>query len=182
MEIAAHNIMLGKTDTAVVVGVESMTSDAPYLIPQARMGYRMGPGAIEDHMLHDGLIDELVPGQGLTAENVAERYGITREECDELALMSHTRAREAIDGGRFQREVVPVELPKKRGKNFVFDTDEHLIRDASMELMSAFSCLAFKRMACDCRQCIRHQRRRCRRHNVCGQSAANEDQAVDEAH
>lgn len=137
LEIAAHNIMLGKTDIALVVGVESMTN-APYLIPKARMGYRMGPGAIEDHMLHDGLIDELVPGHmGLTAENVAERYGITREECDELALMSHTRAREAIDGGRFEREVVPVELPKKRGKNFVFDTDEHLIRDASMESMSA---------------------------------------------
>jgi acetyl-CoA C-acetyltransferase len=137
LEIAAHNIMLGKTDIALVVGVESMTN-APYLIPNARMGYRMGPGAIEDHMLHDGLIDELVPGHmGLTAENVAERYGITREECDELALMSHTRAREAIDGGRFEREVVPVELPKKRGKNFVFDTDEHLIREASVESMSA---------------------------------------------
>lgn len=137
LEIAAHNIMLGKTDIALVVGVESMTN-APYLIPNARMGYRMGPGAIEDHMLHDGLIDELVPGHmGLTAENVAERYGITREECDELALMSHTRAREAIDGGRFEREVVPVELPKKRGKNFVFDTDEHLIREASAESMSA---------------------------------------------
>ena len=116
LEIAAHNIMLGKTDTAVVVGVENMTN-APYLIPQARMGYRMGPGAIEDHMLHDGLIDELVPGHmGLTAENVAERYGITREECDELALMSHTRAREAIDGGRFQREVVPVEVQKRDAK------------------------------------------------------------------
>lgn len=137
LEIAAHNIMLGKTDSALVVGVESMTN-TPYLLPNARMGYRMGPGAVEDHMLHDGLVDELVPGHmGFTAENVAAKYGITREECDELALMSHTRAREAIDAGVFKREIVPVELPKKRGKVPIFDTDEHLIRDASMESMSA---------------------------------------------
>jgi acetyl-CoA C-acetyltransferase len=135
LEIAAHNIMLGQTDIALVVGVESMTN-APYLLPNARMGYRMNAGTIEDHMIHDGLYDELVPGHmGLTAENVAEKYGITREECDELALTSHTRAREAIDGGRFQREIVPVETPGKRGQNFVFDTDEHLIRDASVESM-----------------------------------------------
>lgn len=135
LEIASHNIMLGKTEIALVVGVESMTN-APYLIPKARMGYRMGQGTIEDHMLHDGLIDELVPGHmGVTAENVAEKYGITRTECDEHALLSHTRAIKAIDEGRFKREIVPVEIKIKKGIK-VFDTDEHPIRNASMETMS----------------------------------------------
>ena len=135
LEIASHNIMLDKTDIALVVGVESMTN-APYLIPKARMGYRMGQGTIEDHMLHDGLFDELVPGHmGVTAENVAEKYGITRTECDEHALLSHTRAIQAIDEGRFTREIVPVEIKTKKGIK-IFDIDEHPIRNASMETMS----------------------------------------------
>jgi acetyl-CoA C-acetyltransferase len=134
LEIASHNIMLGKTEIALVVGVESMTN-APYLLPKARMGYRMGAGVIEDHMIHDGLHDELVPGHmGLTAENVAEKYGITRTECDELALMSHTRAIAAIDEGRFKREIVPVEIKSKKGVR-TFETDEHPMRESSMETL-----------------------------------------------
>ncbi len=136
LEIAAHNIMLNKTDIALVVGVESMTN-APYLIPKARLGYRMGPGQIEDHMLHDGLIDSLVPGHmGLTADNVAEKYGISRQECDELALQSHQKAVKAIEAGIFKREIVPIELKTKKGVK-IFDTDEHPILDASMEKMAA---------------------------------------------
>ncbi len=132
LEIACHNIMLGKTDVALVVGVESMTN-APYLIPKARMGYRMNAGTIEDHMIHDGLYDELVPGHmGLTAENVAELYGITRQECDELALISHTRAVQAIESGRFKREIVPIEIKIKKEVK-PFDTDEHPMRGISME-------------------------------------------------
>ncbi len=135
LEIASHNIMLGKTDIGLVVGVESMTN-APYMIPKARMGYRMGPGQIEDSMLHDGLIDELVPGHmAMTAENVAERYQITRKECDELAYISHSRAAKAIDDGVFKREIVPVDLKAKKGPKF-FEDDEHLIRGASVESMS----------------------------------------------
>jgi acetyl-CoA C-acetyltransferase len=138
LEIASHNIMLGKTDIALVVGVESMTN-APYLIPKARMGYRMNAGTIEDHMIHDGLFDDLVPGHmGLTAENVAERYGITRRECDELALMSHTRAVQASDEGRFKREIVPIEIKTKKDVKR-FDTDEHPMRGASMEKLSQLS-------------------------------------------
>ncbi len=138
LEIASHNIMLGKTAIALIVGVESMTN-APYLIPKARMGYRMNAGTIEDHMIHDGLYDELVPGHmGLTAENVAERYGITRRECDELALISHTRAVLAADEGRFKREIVPIEIKtKKEVKRF--DTDEHPMRGANMEKLSQLS-------------------------------------------
>lgn len=137
LEIAAHNIMLGKTETALVVGVESMTT-APYLLPHGRMGYRMNAGTVEDHMIHDGLYDELVPGHmAMTAENIAEKYGITREECDELALISHRRASQAIDEGRFRQEIVPVPLKARRGQNAQFDTDEHPIRDASIEAMRA---------------------------------------------
>ena len=136
LEIAAHNIMLGKTDSALVVGVESMTN-APYMIPKARLGYRMGPGQIEDSMLHDGLVDELVPGHmGLTAENVAERYQITRNECDELAVISHSRANAAIAEGRFDREIAPVAIKSRKGPK-QFDRDEHPIPEPDMEAMSA---------------------------------------------
>lgn len=135
MEIACNNIMLGKTDIGLVIGVESMTN-APYLLPKARMGYKMGVGTIEDTMIHDGLNDELVPGHmGLTAENVALKYGITREECDELALMSHNRAVKAIDEGVFDREIVPVELKSKKGSTY-FNKDEHPIRGANIDSMT----------------------------------------------
>jgi len=136
LEIAAHNIMLGYTEVALVVGVESMTN-APYLIPKARMGYRMGPGKIEDSMLHDGLVDELVPGHmGITAENIAVKYGITREQCDELALISHQRATAAVQNDTFKREIVPVEIKGKKGKVTYYETDEHMIPDASLEAMA----------------------------------------------
>ena len=135
LEIACHNIMLGKTEIGLAIGVESMT-DTPYMIPKGRMGYRMNAGTIEDHMIHDGLFDELVPGHmGLTAENIAERYGITRKECDELALMSHKRATKAIKEGKFKDEIVPVEIKTRKGTT-IFDTDEHPIRDASLDKMS----------------------------------------------
>jgi len=135
LEIACQNIMLNKTDIGLVVGVESMTN-APYLLPKGRTGYRMGPGKLEDSLLHDGLIDELVPGHmGLTAENVAEKYGIGRKECDELAVISHNRACNAIDEGIFDREIVPVEIKSKKGVK-IFKTDEHPIRGASIETMS----------------------------------------------
>jgi acetyl-CoA C-acetyltransferase len=134
LEIACHNIMLGNTEIGLVVGVENM-SQTPYLLTKGRTGYRMGPGTLEDHMLYDGLVDELVPGHmGMTAENVAERYGIDRQECDELALTSHRRATEAIESGRFENEIVPIEV-KKRKKSEMISTDEHPIRDASLETM-----------------------------------------------
>lgn len=134
LDIACNNILLGKTDIALVVGVENMSA-APYLIPKARGGYRMGPGTLEDSMLHDGLIDGLVPGHmGVTAENIAEKYGITREECDQLALMSHQRATRATKEGTFKREMVPVEIKTKKGVK-LYETDEHFIPDANLEAM-----------------------------------------------
>ncbi|MDD2619382.1 MAG: thiolase family protein [Syntrophomonadaceae bacterium] len=143
LEIACHNIMLGKTEIALVIGVESMTN-CPYLVPKGRSGYRLGPGTLEDVMLYDGLIDEQVPGHmGLTAENVAEKYGISREKCDELALLSHQRATRAVRDGTFKREIVPVELKSKKGSKF-YDTDEHMIPDASVETMAKLP-TAFKK-------------------------------------
>jgi len=143
LEIACNNIMLGKTDIALVVGTESMTN-APYMLTKARMGYRMGNGNIEDVITTDGLIDSLVPGHmGITAENVAELYGITREECDALALMSHQRATQAVKDGIFKREIVPVELKSKKGSTF-YETDEHMIPDASVESMAKLPA-AFKK-------------------------------------
>lgn len=132
MEVAAHGIMLGKNDVVLVVATESMTN-IPYLLPKARMGYRMGGGEILDAMMSDGLVDELVPGpMGITAENVAEKYGITREQCDELALISHQRATKAVKEGIFKREIVPVEIKTKKG-TILFENDEHMIPDANME-------------------------------------------------
>jgi acetyl-CoA C-acetyltransferase len=143
LEIAATNIMVGKNDIALVVGVESMTN-TPYMIPKARMGYRMGQGVIEDSLLHDGLVDELVPGHmGLTAENVAAKFSITRQECDELACISHTRSNEAIASGVFKREIVPVEIKSKKGVK-IFDTDEHPMTDISMEKLATLN-TAFKK-------------------------------------
>lgn len=135
LDIAANHIMLGKIDIALVVGTESMTN-APYMLPKARMGYRMNQGNIEDAMIHDGLFDQLVPGHmGLTSENIAEQYGITREECDQLALMSHQRATRAVQDGTFKREIVPVEIKTRKGITY-YETDEHMIPNASLESMA----------------------------------------------
>jgi acetyl-CoA C-acetyltransferase len=135
LEIAVRNIQVGKNDVALVIGVESMTN-APYLALKARMGYRMNAGQLEDAMIYDGLFDRMVPGHmGITAENVAEKYGITREECDELALMSHQRATRAVKEGTFKREVIPFEIKSKKGSKF-YETDEHMIPDANLEAMA----------------------------------------------
>lgn len=143
-EIATANLMLGKTDIALVVGTESM-SNIPYLVQNARWGYRMGDGKFQDPMLSDGLICRLAGNihMGGTAENVAEMYGISREECDEVALISHTRAIRATDEGRFKREIVPVEIKTKKGVK-VFEADEHPIRGANLEAMGKLS-PAFKK-------------------------------------
>lgn len=135
LEIACDHVAIGKTDIGLVVGVESMTN-APYMLEKARNGYRMGESKIFDSMIRDALVDELTPGHmGMTAENVAEMYGITRQECDELAVMSHNRACAAIDAGKFEEEIVPVEVKTKKGM-VAITTDEHPIRGCSMETLS----------------------------------------------
>lgn len=135
VEVAAQQIMLGKSGVSLAVGMESM-SRAPYLLMEARTGYRMGPGRVEDALLYDALHDAFHGyHMGVTAENLAERYGITRQEQDELALMSHRRAVAAIREGKFKEEIVPVEVKTRKG-TVVVDTDEHPRPDTSPETLA----------------------------------------------
>lgn len=131
-------IQLGEADVVIAGGMESM-SNAPYVLPKARWGYRMdvnSKGELNDMMVLDGLW-EIFYGyhMGLTAENIAELYGISRQEQDEIGLLSHQRARAAIKDGVFKEEIVPVVLPQKKGDPVVFDTDERPM-DTSMEKMA----------------------------------------------
>ncbi|HWP96674.1 MAG TPA: thiolase family protein [Syntrophomonadaceae bacterium] len=143
LDIAAMKLTLGDTEIALVTGTESM-STVPYILPAMRWGARLGDTKCQDAMLADGLICTLAGSHmGVTAENIAERYGITREECDELALISHLRGTRANDEGRFTREIVPVVLKSKKGE-VVFDKDEHPIKGVSMEKMAKLS-PAFKK-------------------------------------
>jgi len=130
-------IQTGNAEVVVAGGMESMTN-APYLLPQARKGYRLGDGKIIDSMVHDGLWDAFNDyHMGNTGENVAQKYGITREEQDEYALNSHRKAVSAIKECRFKDQVVPVELPaKKKGAAPEWLTkDESPREDSSIEAL-----------------------------------------------
>src|SRR5882672_2332053 len=112
--LAAQAIQTGNGSIVVAGGMESMTN-APYLLPQARKGYRLGDGQIVDSMVRDGLWDIYNDyHMGITGENVAEKYGITREEQDEFAVNSHRKAVSAIKECCFKSQIVPVELPAKK--------------------------------------------------------------------
>ena len=128
---AAQSIALGDAAIAVGGGAECM-SRAPYAMPSARWGQRMGEAQLVDMMvaaLHDPF-DSI--HMGVTAENVAAKYGISRAQQDQLALESHRRASQAIDQGRFKSQIVPIEIRAKKGTT-VFDTDEHVRRDVKIE-------------------------------------------------
>lgn len=134
LEIASQQIMLGKTDISVAVGMESM-SNVPYLLLNARNGYRMGNGQIEDSLLYDALHDAFGGyHMGITAENLAKQYNISREEQDEHAYLSNSRAMSAIKEGKFKEEITPVELKSKAGSTF-FDTDERP-KDVTVEKLA----------------------------------------------
>lgn len=134
-EILFQEIALGKVDIGAAVGIESMTN-IPYLLPKARNGYRMGSGELLDAMLHDGLLDAFNDyHMGITAENLAEKYGISRQEQDELALISHQRACSAIEAGKFKGEIIPLEIKVKEGM-VVFDTDEHPDSKTSLDSLA----------------------------------------------
>jgi acetyl-CoA C-acetyltransferase len=142
-EIASQSILLGKTDIAVAVGIESM-SQAPYLMKAGREGFRMGHGEIFDSMLYDGLICAIMGyHMGLTAETLAERYKVSRQEQDELAVVSHQRATRAIAAGVFKDEIVPVTIQTRKGATVV-DKDEHPRADVSLERLAAMK-PAFKK-------------------------------------
>ncbi|ARP76019.1 acetyl-CoA acetyltransferase [Bordetella genomosp. 6] len=132
---AAQTIMLGDTEIAVGAGAESM-SRAPYIAPAQRWGARMGDSAMVD-MMTGALSDPFGRmHMGVTAENVAARYSISRADQDALAVESHRRAAAAIDAGRFRDQIVPVTLKTRKGET-VFDTDEHVRRDITLESMAA---------------------------------------------
>jgi acetyl-CoA C-acetyltransferase len=143
--LAAQAIQTGNSEIVVAGGMESMTN-APYLLPQGRSGFRMGNSVVVDSMVHDGLWDAFNDyHMGVTGENVAEKYGITREEQDEYALNSHRKAAAARRECRFKAEIVPVEIPGKKGQApVVMDKDESIRDDASMEALRALK-PAFKK-------------------------------------
>jgi acetyl-CoA C-acetyltransferase len=123
--MATQAIKAGDADVIVAGGIESM-SQAPYLLMGARWGYRMNDGPIIDGMIHDGLLDIFNRyHMGITAENVAEKFGVSRRDQDALALKSQQNAGRAIKEGRFKDEIVPVVIPQKKGNPIVFETDEH---------------------------------------------------------
>lgn len=135
--LAAQAIQTGNSSIVVAGGMESMTN-APYLLPQARKGYRLGNGQLIDSMVHDGLWDIYNDyHMGMTGENVAEKYAISREEQDEFAVNSHRKAIAAIKECRFKSQIVPVEIPaKKKGQSaIVFDKDESPREDTTIETL-----------------------------------------------
>jgi acetyl-CoA C-acetyltransferase len=133
--MAAQGIQLGDTEMVVAGGMESM-SNAPYLLPKAREGYRLGNGELIDSMINDGLWCAFENyHMGCTGEVVAEKYAVSRGEQDEYALNSHRKAAAAIKAGKFRDEIVPIEIPQKKGTPIIFDTDETVREDTSMETL-----------------------------------------------
>ncbi|HUB20705.1 MAG TPA: acetyl-CoA C-acetyltransferase [Acidobacteriaceae bacterium] len=144
--LAAQSIQTGNAEIVVAGGMESMTN-APYLLPQARSGFRMGNNVAVDSMVHDGLWDVYNDfHMGHTAELVAEKYGISRDDQDCFALLSHKKAAAAWREGRFAAEVVPVEIPAKKKSQAptLFERDESIREDASIEALRALK-PAFKK-------------------------------------
>ena len=147
VHLAAQAITAGDAEVIVAGGIENMTM-APHILPGARMGFRLGDTTLVDDILVDGLtcgINKI--HMGLTAENVAECYGITREMQDEFALESQLRAAAASAAGKFKAEIVPVEIPQRKGDPKIFDTDEHFRGDTTLEGLAKLR-PAFKKDGC----------------------------------
>ncbi len=144
--LATQAVQTGNSSIVVAGGMESMTN-APYLLPQARKGYRLGNAQVIDSMVHDGLWDIYNDyHMGITGENVAEKYGITREEQDEFAVNSHRKAVAAIKECRFKSQILPVEIPakKKGAPPTIFDKDESPREDTTIEVLRSLK-PAFKK-------------------------------------
>jgi len=133
--LAAQAIQTGDADVVVAGGMETM-SLAPHYLDKARSGYRMGDGVLHDHMLHDGLWDIVNDfHMGISNELCSEKYKVTREDQDRYAAESYRRALAAVEGGRFKEEIVPVEIPRRKGEPLLFDRDE-CPRDTSYEVLA----------------------------------------------
>ena len=133
--LAAQAIQTGDADVVVAGGMENMTM-APYYLEKARFGFRMGPGTLQDHMVHDGLWD-LVNDfhMGISNDLCSERYNISRETQDRYAAESYSRTLESINSGRFEDEIVPVEIPRRKGDPMLFSLDE-CPRETSYEALA----------------------------------------------
>ena len=144
VSLAAQMIKAGDADIVVAGGAENMSATA-YAMKDARWGARMNNTTMTDMMVNDGLWDAFNQyHMGITAENVAEQYGLTREELDEFSVISQNRAEAAIEAGKFKDEIVPVTIPQRKGDPIVFDTDEHLTKGSTMEKVAKLK-PAFKR-------------------------------------
>lgn len=136
ISMAAQTIMLGDADVVLCGGTESM-SNAPYILPGARFGQRMGNGAMVDTLIHDGLSDAFDgTHMGITAENIAAQWNISREEQDEFAAKSQNKAEVAQNAGRFDEEIVKIEIPQRKGEPVIFDKDEFIKPGMTVEKLS----------------------------------------------
>ena len=136
VSLAAQTIIAGDNDVVVVGGAENM-SRAPYVLNNARFGSRMGNDTMVDTMVHDALTDAFNGyHMGITAENVAEKYGITREEQDVFAASSQNKAEKAMAEGKFKDEIAPVTIPQRRGEPLVVDTDEYPKKGVTAESLA----------------------------------------------
>jgi len=134
--LAAQGIQTGDVDVVVAGGMESMTN-APYLLPQMRQGYRLGHAKVLDSIIQDGLWDAYNDfHMGMTAELVAEKYQITRPRQDAYAVESHRRTLDAIKSCRFSQEIVPVMIPQKKGEPLIFKTDESPRADTTLDALA----------------------------------------------
>lgn len=135
--LAAQAIQLGEADCIIAGGMESMTN-CPYLLDKARFGYRIFDGKLIDSMVHDGLWDVYNNfHMGLTGEIVAEKYHISRKDCDEIALASHQKAAKATETGKFTDEIVPIEIKQKKADPLIFKTDEGIRKDTTLESLGS---------------------------------------------
>ncbi len=133
--LAAQSIMLGENEIVLAGGSESM-SNAPYLLPKARFGYKMGNASMVDSMIHDGLTDAFFNyHMGVTAENIAENWNLTREEQDEFALKSQHKTEQAVNKGTFDEEIVKVEIVQRK-KTLVIDKDEFPRKGLTIEQLA----------------------------------------------
>jgi len=136
--LAAQAVQLGDAEIVVAGGMENM-SMAPYYLEKGRFGYRMGPGTIQDHMVHDGLWDVVNDfHMGISNELCSEKYGVSREDQDRYAAESYRRTLEAIHTGKFKDEIMPVEIPRRKGDPVVFAQDE-CARETSYEILAKMS-------------------------------------------
>lgn len=134
--LTAAMIGVGDGEIFVAGGMESMNM-GPYVLPQARFGYRLGNGQLVDAMVYDGLWCTFADHHmGLSAEWIAKEYGLNRQELDECAYRSHKKAIAAIDAGKFEKEIVPVKVPQRKRPPILFDTDECPRRDTSLEALA----------------------------------------------